>query len=167
MELHLRSHHLAHRRPDWVAAAAAGFVAGAILMVLELFWSSVAQDSNPWSTSHKIAAIALGADALRSAAFSVGIVGVALIIHYVLGMAFALVLAAVITPLHLEGSMGMTVAAGAVFGVVLYVVNFHVLTIAFPWFADMRSWATVYAHLIFGMVAAALYMRLERPAIAR
>ena len=167
MELHLRSHHLEHRTPDWVAAAAAGFVAGAILMVLELFWTSIVQDSNPWVTSHKIAAIVLGGEVARSGEFSVGIVGVALIIHYVLGIAFGLVLAAIIAPFRFDSSSGMSLLVGAVFGLILYLINFYALTSVFPWFADMRGWATLFAHLIFGMALALIYMKLERPAIAR
>ncbi|RZI39979.1 hypothetical protein EGT07_26140 [Herbaspirillum sp. HC18] len=167
MELHLHSHHLEHRRPDWVAAAASGFVAGAILMVLELFWTSIVQDTNPWITSHKIAAIVLGSDVLRSASFSVGIVGVALIIHYVLGIAFGLVLAAIIAPFHSDSSMGRALLVGAVFGWILYLINFYVLTSVFPWFADMRGSGTMIANVIFGMAAALMYEKLERPEFAR
>ena len=167
MELHLHSHHLEHRSPDWVAAAASGFVAGAILMVLELFWASIVQDGNPWVISHKISAIVLGTDVLRSAEFSVGIVGVALIIHYVLGIAFGLVLSAIIAPFHFDSSVGMALFVGAVFGLILYLINFFALTSAFPWFADMRGWASLTANLIFGMALSLIYMKLERPAIAR
>lgn len=167
MELHWHSHHLEHRSPDWVAAAASGFVAGAILMVLELFWSSIVLDANPWITSHKIAAIVLGTDALRSTAFSVGIVGVALIIHYVLGIVFGLVLAAIIAPFRFDSSMGMALLVGAAFGLILYLINFYALTTVFPWFADMRGWASLIANLIFGMALALLYTKLERPEFAR
>ncbi|OWW20582.1 hypothetical protein [Noviherbaspirillum denitrificans] len=167
MELHLHSHHLEHRSPDWVAAAASGFVAGAILMVLELIWSSLIQGANPWFTSHMIAGIVLGIDVVRSSGFSVGIVGVALIVHYVLGIAFGLVLAAVMAPFHVDSSIGKSVLVGAVFGLILYLVNFYVLAGLFPWFADMRGWAALSANLIFGMAAAVMYMTLERPEIAR
>jgi hypothetical protein len=167
MELHFHSHHLEHRTPDLVAAAASGFVAGAILMVLELFWASIVQDRNPWVISHKITAIVMGSDVLRSGEFSVGVVGVALIIHYVLGIAFGLVLAAIIAPFHFDSSIGMSLAVGAVFGLILYLINFFVLTSIFPWFADMRGWPTLFANLIFGMALAVIYMKLERPAIAR
>lgn len=167
MELQFHSHHLEHRSPDLVAAAASGFVAGALLMVLELFWSSIVQDANPWVMSRKISAIVLGADVLRSSEFSVGIVGVALIIHYVLGIVFGLVLAAIIAPFHFDSSIGMAMLVGAVFGLILYLINFIALTSVFPWFADMRGWTTLVANLIFGMALALIYMKLERPAIAR
>jgi hypothetical protein len=37
----------------------------------------------------------------------------------------------------------------------------------FPWLAEMRGWATLAAHLVFGIVAALLYRRLERRPVAR
>lgn len=167
MELHLHSHHLTHRRPDWAAAAASGFAAGALLMMLELFWSAIIQDANPWVTSHRIAALALGPEVLKSGEFSTGIVGVALIIHYALGIAFGLVLAAVMAPFHFDSSAGTALIVGAVFGLLLYLVNFFVMTSAFPWFAEMRGLPTLTAHLIFGASAALIYMKLERPEFAR
>lgn len=167
MELHMHSHRWEHRMPDWAAAAASGLVAGAILMVLELLWSTVPQGGNPWTTSHKIAAIALGRDVLQSADFSLGVVGVALIIHYVLGIVFGLILSAIVAAFHLDSSMGAAMLAGAVFGLLLYLLNFYIISALFPWFADMRSWATLIAHLIFGMAASLMYMKLERPEFAR
>jgi hypothetical protein len=32
----------------------------------------------------------------------------------------------------------------------------------FSWFADMRSWETFVAHLVFGITAALMYWQLER-----
>ena len=37
MELRMHSHHYVARQPDWIAAAVAGFVAGAVVMVMELY----------------------------------------------------------------------------------------------------------------------------------
>src|SRR5437870_1558818 len=74
MELHMRSHRLESRRPDWTAAAVSGFAAGAVLMVLELLWSTLVADAGPWTVSHMIAAITMGPDALQSTGFSVPIV---------------------------------------------------------------------------------------------
>lgn len=162
MELHMRSHRLEARQPDWVAGAVSGFVAGAILMVLELFWSTFFLDGNPWATSHKIAAIVMGRDALQTTGFNLGVVAMALVNHYVLGILFGLVLAVIIAAFHFDSSSGMALAVGALFGAVLYLFNFYVMANAFAWFADMRGWATFVAHLIFGMAAALMYRKLER-----
>lgn len=164
MELHMHSHRWAQRMPDWPAAAVAGFAAGAILMVLELFWSTLIADASPWVVSHKIAAIAMGPAALQSTdfSFSLGVVAAALVTHYVLGIVLGLVLAAVIAPFHLDSSLGMVLLTGAVFGLAIYLLNFYGMIRFFPWFADMRGWATLAAHLIFGMAAAAMYWNFER-----
>jgi cytochrome c oxidase subunit 2 len=162
MELPLRSLHGQRRAPNWVVAAVAGFAAGAVLMVLDLLWSSILT-GGPWRTSHMIAPIFIGADAVRSTGFdfSVGIVAIALAVHYVLGIAFGLVLAAIMVPLHLDATVRRALVTGAVFGLILYVVNFFGMVRWFPWLADLRGWATIAAHLVFGMVAALLYRKLE------
>ncbi|WP_292935761.1 hypothetical protein [Noviherbaspirillum sp.] len=164
MELHMRSHRWEQRAPDWLAAGVAGFAAGAILMVLELLWSATAMGGSPWTTSHMIAAIAMGPDALRSMEFSTGIVATALAIHYLLGIVLGLILGAIIAPFHFDSSAGMALLVGAVFGLVVYLFNFYGLERAFPWFAEMRGWPTLAAHLVFGMAAAEIYGKLERPA---
>jgi hypothetical protein len=163
MELHMRSHRLAAGKPDWLAGAVSGFVAGAILMVLELLWSVTDIGGNPWSTSHKIAAIVMGQDALRSMTeFSVGIVAVALVIHYLLGIFTGLVVSAIITAFHFDSNLNMVLLVGAVLGLVIYLVNFYAMVAFFPWFADLRGSATMLAHLIFGMAAAGMYWQLAR-----
>lgn len=163
MELHMHSHRLEARVPDWPAAAVAGFVAGAVLMVLELLWASMMPGASPWITSHKIAAIVMGQDVLQTTGFSVGVVAVALATHYVLGILFGIVLAAIIAPFHFDSSSGMVLLVGAVFGVLIYLFDFYGMVRLFSWFADMRGWATFIAHLIFGMAAAIMYWQLERP----
>jgi hypothetical protein len=51
---------------------------------------------------------------------------------------------------------------GLVFGVLLYVLSFHVATQAFGWLAELRGWTTLLAHLIFGVTASLLYWKLAR-----
>src|SRR6478609_12069025 len=125
MELHLGSHHWEARTPDWPVAAVAGFVGGAALMVLELLWS-VTGGTNPWIIAHKIAGIFLGADTAQSSDFSTSVIAVALGTHYVLGIVFGCVLAAILAGLHVEDRMGMALTVGAVFGAFLYLFSFFV-----------------------------------------
>ena len=40
------------------------------------------------------------------------------------------------------------------FGFVLYLFNFHLLSAFVPWFAELRGWGTLFAHMAFGTVAA-------------
>lgn len=161
MDLHLNRHHMHMRMPHWPAAIASGIVAGAALMVLELLWSTTTLGNSPWQISHKIAAITMGSGVANGTEFSVLVVGVALITHYVLGVLFAAVLALIVESMHIAENVGAVLFAGALFGLLLYVFNFYVMSGLFPWFAELRSWAAVMGHLLFGMIAAGMYLRLE------
>lgn len=162
MELHMHSHHWEARMPDWPAAAVSGFVAGAALMLMEFFWSIIVLNISPWSSSYPIAAIALGPDILLSNVFSLTIVIVALLTHYLLGILFGMILATIIAPFHLDSSLPMALLIGVVFGAMLYLGNFYGMVRFFPWFADMRNLLTLCAHILFGMTAAGMYLQLEK-----
>ncbi|MEO8187579.1 MAG: hypothetical protein ABI580_09485, partial [Burkholderiaceae bacterium] len=56
----------------------------------------------------------------------------------------------------------MSIVAGAVFGLALYVVNFYGFTTLFPWFAMARGGLSIFVHLVFGIVAAWLYKEMQR-----
>ncbi len=164
MELQLQAHAWERRAPDWRAAAAAGFAAGAVLMVLELVWAASMTMEGPWRIPHLVAALVMGPGILdRAPEFNLAVVSAALITHYVLGIVFGLVLGAIIAGFHYETSLGMIQTIGAVFGLVLYLFNFHLLTFALPWFTELRGWGTLMAHLAFGVIAAVLYWKLARP----
>src|SRR3954467_7906794 len=101
-------------RTDWAAAAVSGFAAGAVLMVLDLLWSSVFNAHGPWRTSHMIAPLFIGTETLRTTgyAFNVGVVSIALATHYVLGIVFGVVMAAIMVRLQLDETPGRAAAAG-------------------------------------------------------
>ena len=160
--LRLHGHHWHGRKPDWAAAAVAGFLAGAVLMVLEGVWTLLMDNGDPWLTARMLAAMVLGSGVLERTGFSLGVVLLALFIHYLLGIVFGLALAALVTEFHSEHSPGRIETIGAVFGVLLYLVNFHLMSLAFPWFVQMRGWSTLMAHLVFGISAALLYWKFRR-----
>lgn|SRR5687768_14898401 len=160
MELQIQSHEWRSRRPDWAAAAAAGLVGGAVLMVLDLLWS--VGSGSPWRTSHLVAAIVLGQDTLQSSAFSIGVVALALAVHYVLGVLFGLALATIIAGFYYESNPGVLEVLGMLFGAALYLLNFHGLSNFFPWMAELRGWAAFIAHLVFGLTVAMAYPWLAR-----
>lgn len=162
MELHMHTHRWEQRSPDWTVAAVSGFAAGAVLMVLELLWSTVLMGASPWETSHMVAAIVMGRDTLQGVDFNLMIVAIALITHYALGIVFALILSTLIVSFRFDSSLAMVLLSGAVFGVVMYLFNFYGMVQFFSWFAEMRSWATIVAHVIFGVLVAALYWKLEQ-----
>lgn len=152
------------RRPDWAAAAVAGFAAGAVLMVLDLLWSSAFNPDGPWRTSHMIAPLFIGTDVLRTNgyAFSATVVSIALAVHYGLGIVFGLVMGAILAQLRLDAAPTPALVAGAIMGIVLYLVNFEGIAAFLPWLAELRGPDTLAAHVVFGSVAALLYWRLKR-----
>jgi hypothetical protein len=152
------------RATDWTAAAVSGFAAGAVLMVLDLIWSSVFNPDGPWRTSHMIAPIFTGGGPTTSGyEFSLGVIAISLATHYVVGILFGLVMAWILAQLGLDAKPGRALVAGAVLGAVLYLVNFGILAGAlFPWLTELRGADTFAAHLVFGIVAAVLYCRLNR-----
>lgn len=162
MELGMQSHHYVARQPDWIAAATAGFVAGAAVMVMELFWSTAIIDVSPWAAAHMVAAIVLGPGALDSTAFSIGIVTTALLIHYVLGALFGVILAVLIASFHLDDTVTMVLLVGALFGIFLYLLNLHGMVRYFPWFAQMQNIVVAISHILFGMTAGIMYRQLKR-----
>lgn len=165
MQRYLHLPHLRMQQPDWIAALAAGIVAGAVLMVLSLLWSATDMTSHPWILARRIAAITMGQHVLGEANFSATIVAVMALTHYGLGVIFALILSVIVAALHLEGSLSKVVMVGALFGLALYLVNFYLLADSFPWFIDMRGGVTMLAHLIFGMLAAGVYWKLEKGSV--
>ena len=161
MELELQQHNWVRRAPDWTAAVVAGLAAGAILMVLELCWS-VTLGESPWGVSRKVAALALGTQVLQSTGFGLGVVTVALLIHYALGIFSGVVVGILIAGFHYETGVGVMQAIGAFFGAVIYAVNFYALAPVFPWFAELRGWSAFLGHITYGISAALIYWKLSR-----
>ncbi len=167
MEMQMHPHYWVWRAPDWLAAVVAGFAASAVLMVLELAWSASLGDAGPWGTLSMVAAIVMGQGVLEATGFSLAVVVVALLIHYALGIFSGVVVGVLISGFNWEQSPGVMQAIGAAFGTVIYLVNFHLLSQLFPWFIDLRGWATFVGHLVFGMSASFLYWKLSKPASER
>lgn len=167
MELHLQSHRWQARLPDWAAAAAAGFCAGGVLMLLELAWSIFFTDTDPWTATRMIAAMAMSWEVLQTTGYGMDVLVAALLVHYALGVLFGVLLAAIMAPFRLDSSSGMALATGALFGLLLYALNFYGMTGVYTWFVALRGWPTAIAHVIFGMTAAFIYLKLERPSRPR
>lgn len=114
-----------------------------------------------WAPPRMIGAIVMGKEVLPPpATFDLGIVAVAVAVHLVLSIAFALVLALLISWL----GFGAALAVGAVYGLVLYFINFYGLTALFPWFAMARNWVSIFTRVVFGLIAAWAYVWLAKPA---
>ena len=165
MELQMHLHRWERREPDWSAAAVSGFAAGAVLMVLELLWAAFfLSGTSPWRISQLVAAMVMGTDPLQlpAGAFSVPVVVVALATHYVLGIAFGMVLGFIAAGFHYDTGPGVLAVVGLLFGGLLYLFSFYFATQAFTWLIELRGWPTLVAHLVFGVTASLLYWKLAR-----
>lgn len=143
---------------NWRAAIFAGLFAGLVFLVLEMMMVPLFLDGSPWGPPRSIAAILLGEGVLPPpATFDFGVVLVAMLVHFALSVVYAIVLAFIFHRSNV--GMGPALAIGAVFGIVLYLVNFYGFTAVFPWFAMARNWVSVFTHAVFGLAAAWGYWR--------
>jgi hypothetical protein len=143
------------RLPDWGIVVCAGFVAGtAATLVQVLLWLLFTPDFPGilFRDARLTAALVLGARVLPPpATFGAAIFVVATVIHFALSIAYA----AILCPLVARHGNVWAVAAGAVFGVALYVVNLYGFAALFPWFVQARGWIAAVAHVAFGVSAVA------------
>lgn len=159
----LHTHRLTYRKPDWKAGVYAGLIAGVVFLILEIVLVPLFMGGSPWGPPRMIAAIVMGRDVLPPpATFDVGIVLAAMVVHFALSTVFGLILAGLISLFNLDSSAGLTFVVGAVFGLLLYYINFYGMTAFFPWFADARNWLSLMLHVVFGVVAAESYFGLEK-----
>lgn len=146
------------RGVNWSAAVWAGIISGAVFMMLEMIMVPVFLEGSPWGPPRMIAAIVMGQDVLPPpATFDFGILMVAMLVHFPLSVVYSLVLAWIVY----RWSTGPAVLVGGAYGLALYLVNFYLLTAVFPWFANARNWVSIFAHVMFGVVAAWAYKALE------
>lgn len=140
---------------DAKSAVIAGLIAGAVFLVLEMVMVPLFLGGSPWGPPRMIAAIALGRGVLPPpATFNITAVLVAMVIHFVLSALYALILAVLVSRVSTMAAL----LAGAIFGLVLYLVNFYGMTTVFPWFAMARNWVSIFTHLVYGLLAAWLYI---------
>jgi uncharacterized membrane protein YagU involved in acid resistance len=151
------THPTMQRNLSLSAAVWAGLIAALVFMMLEMIMVPVFGGGSPWGPPRMIAAIAMGPDVLPPpATFDLMILMVAMMIHFVLSIVLAIVLAWLVK----GRAQGVALAIGAVFGLVVYLVNFYGMTAVFPWFAMARNWISIFAHVMFGVVAAWSYLVL-------
>jgi CPA1 family monovalent cation:H+ antiporter len=144
---------------SWGLAAIAGVIAGIVFLALEMTLVSLLQNNSPWAPVRMIAAIGMSSAALPPpAGFAVDVALVAFIIHFTLSLVYAWAL----TPLIEHRRLISGTLLGALFGLVLYLVNFYLFTALFPWFAEARTSVTIVAHLIFGAVLASSYLLMRK-----
>ena len=136
------------------ALVCAGLLAGAVYFVLEMLVARFALGVSPWVPARMIAAVSQGNVVLPPPdTFDLSVTIAAIIQHAILSLVYAFIFA-----FFAKGRSVMAATLlGAVYGLLLYVINFYGFTAMFPWFAEARNWATVLMHLIFGAVLGGTY----------
>ena len=146
----------------WKAAVCAGILAGVVSTLAQVLLWAAFTDAFPsalFRDSRLAAAILMGRDVLPPpASFDLTITLIAACVHFALSIFYGVMIAIMIS----RAMMGIAVVIGAGFGASLYVVNLYGFTAIFPWFAEVRDWITLVAHVVFGVTAAATYRALDR-----
>lgn len=149
-------------RLDIKTAAWAGIAAGAVFIIVEMLLVAFIGGDSPWAPPRMMAAIALGDGVLPPpATFDFDIVAAAMAVHLVLAVVYGIVLGWIVAATGAR--LGVAVFIGLLFGIALYLVNFYGFTEIFPWFAMARNWMSIFAHALFGIVLAAVYVRMASP----
>jgi hypothetical protein len=142
----------------WRAALIAGVVASIVFQVLEILLIPRFGGGSPWGPARMIAAMVMGRGVLPPpATFDARIVVVALAVDIVLAVIYAALLGAIIR----RWTLGRSLAVAAVFGALLYGINFYGFTVIFPWFVMGRNGVTLFTHVVFSLTAALTFKRLQ------
>lgn len=150
------------RTIDWSAAVWAGVVAGIVFMMMEMLLMPLFGFApSMWAPPRMIGAIGLGEGVLPPpATFDMGVVLVAMVIHFATSILFAIVVAFIIRNM----TLGPAIAVGIVAALLLYVFVFYVMTAGpWPWFANGRNWVNIMTHIVFGAIVAWWYKSRAHP----
>lgn len=143
---------------NWKSAIWAGIIAGIIFMMLEMIMVPLFMGGSPWGPPRLIAAIIMGKGVLPPPAnFDFGMFVVAMLFHLVMSVIYAIIIAFIVKNM----TLGKAVLVGAVIGLVIYFINFYVMTGIFPWFSNAHNWVTAFTHVSFGIGAAWAYIGLQ------
>jgi uncharacterized membrane protein YagU involved in acid resistance len=124
--------------------AVGGILAGLVFAAVTM-WFADSTGGKANMPLHMISTIVKGDKAMAAGSTSVG-VGVA--VHLVLSALFGMLFALAVPRFRSNGTVAL---AGTLYGVVLYVVNFLLLTpLAFTTFQDANQPFELFAHMVFG-----------------
>lgn len=150
------------------AAIISGLIAGAVFLALEMILVPLFTDDNAWFPVRMIASLIMGKDVLLSALmygittpgtpaiYSLGILIIALILHFTMSIVFSFLICALCRGRNMVAALGI----GAACGLVIYLINFYGFTTIFPWFEMGRNFISIAAHLAFGVVAAYTFEKI-------
>ncbi|MGK7389994.1 MAG: hypothetical protein ACNS60_06575 [Candidatus Cyclobacteriaceae bacterium M2_1C_046] len=135
----------------WKAAILSGVIAAVVMLMLELILNPLFLGAPVWGPPRMMATIVMGEGVLPPpASFDLGVILVAMLVHFVLSIIYSIIIGAVVRTQNKTSAL----ITGAVFGLVLYLINFYLFTGIFPWFAEARNFVQIAIHIIFGITAA-------------
>lgn len=137
----------------------AALIAGVVFMMLEMIMVPVFMGASAWGPPRMIAAIGMGKSVLAPpATFDLGIMMMAMLIHFALSVIFAFLFAF----LARGCNVAMATMMGVAFGLLVYLVAFYGMTAVFPWFAMGRGWIGIFAHVMYGAVLGLVYTSIAQ-----
>jgi len=139
------------RHVTWRAVLVSGLVAGTLFLLTDVILAPAILKVDVALILRYFAALVLGSKVLTQVGSSILITGI--IVHYVLSLIFALVIALVV---HRWGIV-VGIVGGALLGVAIYGINLYTVTLLFPWFFAINSTVILLSHAIFGAVAGGVY----------
>jgi prepilin signal peptidase PulO-like enzyme (type II secretory pathway) len=143
------------REFDWGAAGWAGVIAGVLYILADSTMVALFTHDSSSALVRRIAAIALGGPSESpSPQFTQLVFFAATVVHLPLSLLYARIIAAVVQRLD----AARATACGAALGAGIYVMNYYGFTHLFPWFATGRGAITLVSHVLFGAVAAWIYI---------
>lgn len=141
----------------WIAVLYAAIGAGILSTIVQLLFWWTFWDALPGIMYRDIrfaAAIMMGQEALPPPeTFEWQVMLIATVVHFVLSIVYATLLAQLIDCVKLKSSL----IIGGLYGLALFTINMYGFVILFPWFVETRDWITLAAHIIFGISAAKVY----------
>ena len=149
---------------DIKAALVAGLIAGVVDLAL-LAASAWAQGESVWVNMRMTAAILMGTGVLPPpATFDPLIFSVSCVVHFGLSLIYGLIVAWFVR----NSKLAVGLMIGVAVGIGIYVVNYYVFApLLFPWLLTARGgMVPTLIHPVFGMIAAAVYLKLRRTPLA-
>lgn len=127
-----------------------GFLAGLIFVGFEIV-VAVVTGSSPFEPPQLMGSILLGEGSLAALATPAFVAMAGLTLHFLLSALYGGVFGAIVQAVRpIQGNRPLLVAAGAVFGLLLWIVNFYLISpVLFPWFAMVSPLVQFLAHTFF------------------
>jgi hypothetical protein len=136
---------------DGRAVLIAGLGGGTIFLLTILLFTPTVLGVNASLILRYFASLLMGSEVITDGNSATLLVGV--IIHYILSVIFALIIAIVI---HRWGLL-IGILGGALMGLAIYAINYYTMTVFFPWFFAVNNIVIVVGHMVYGAVTGGIY----------